>query len=1036
MDKRSTYFSEREYNGNSKIGDEEVKKIMDYWEGVLGKDIFNIVEHVYGYTTKQLFGNSNYKVTNDMNGLVSVERIYRDKQWEAQEVFYDGNVETLLFSNYYLPFLKVGTVHFQNKVETTIDRAIMVGFTQALLQCLSMVSTGVLVFELHLEKMEGNLIGENPQEEYRYYNDKMLTDHGYIAKLFNIYPCLERLVYECIEYCTHNFVDYFIRLKKDYRVITKSLFGGKDCIKIDKLIVGGSDSHQRGARVIIAELSNGKKLVYKPHSLQMEKAYQQFVFSLSQHSGRPLRKFEVIDCGTYGWEEFVEARECKTEEELKSYYYRFGEILFVSYLLNTTDMHVENVIACGEYPFIIDAETVLDNVRIVRSETAGDIINEKIRRSVLYSGLLPAYRYVLKGKGINMSAINGKEDETIPILSPVLKQQGTSEMHFEYEYPKTKKNNNLATLEGVFVKPSQFMREICAGFECLYRYCMTNKHKVCAALTIFENINVRHIVQDTQRYSMLLHTSFNPDFMQNGRDRQLMLCTLLRDSEKIQGSEEIAKCEINDMLHMDIPYFYSNTSSTSLFGTDGQGIENYFKKSSLDMAIAKVGRLGLKDLGEQLRLIKISLTDINDAETIHNKPTITQYIEKKISFTKERAIRAVEIIYEQLIDTMVVDKRNGSVNWLGVTAVGNGENAAWSIRPLGTYLYDGLSGLALFFAAFGRVNNTEQPKKILHAICTSLFKYTDELYLGKRDFSKECVGGFLGEASLLYTYTVLYKLSGNVELLHYAQKHFSVVAKLVNNDNDHDILFGNAGAILAIIALYKVDPKEELLDCAEKAAKILAQAQSPSGGWKSGNESHFLAGFSHGAAGIIYSLAMLYSVRPKGYLQKAIHNGLEFENTLYDPAMNNWKDVRDDVPTGHWMWAWCHGPAGILLSRMQTITSAAAAHDRDIIHADMIKCARALESKVLDNNCLCHGNLGNTEILKSYACSTQDNTLYQKTMLMRSCVVESLIDGTADCGDTYLYGYRFPGFMTGLAGMGYSLLRDIDAELPCVLGLQ
>ena len=119
---------------------------------------------------------------------------------------------------------------------------------------------------------------------------------------------------------------------------------------------------------------------------------------------------------------------------------------------------------------------------------------------------------------------------------------------------------------------------------------------------------------------------------------------------------------------------------------------------------------------EQLRLIKISLTDINDEEIIRNKPTIAQYLEKNVPFTKDNAMRAIEIIYKKVIDTMVVDKRSGSVNWLGVTAVGEGGNAAWSIRPLGTYLYDGLAGLALFFAAFGKVSDSEQAKKILHAV--------------------------------------------------------------------------------------------------------------------------------------------------------------------------------------------------------------------------------------------------------------------------------------------------------------------------------
>lgn len=29
-----------------------------------------------------------------------------------------------------------------------------------------------------------------------------------------------------------------------------------------------------------------------------------------------------------------------------------------------------------------------------------------------------------------------------------------------------------------------------------------------------------------------------------------------------------------------------------------------------------------------------------------------------------------------------------------------------------------------------------------------------------------------------------------------------------------------------------------------------------------------------------------------------------------------------------------------------------------------------------------------------------------------------------------------PGFMTGISGMGYSLLRDLYPELPCILALE
>ena len=54
-----------------------------------------------------------------------------------------------------------------------------------------------------------------------------------------------------------------------------------------------------------------------------------------------------------------------------------------------------------------------------------------------------------------------------------------------------------------------------------YTFCLDNKNLILSYVSIFENIEVRHLVQDTQRYSMLLHTSYNPDFLQDAKDRQL-----------------------------------------------------------------------------------------------------------------------------------------------------------------------------------------------------------------------------------------------------------------------------------------------------------------------------------------------------------------------------------------------------------------------------------------------------------------------------------------------------------------------------------
>ena len=62
---------------------------------------------------------------------------------------------------------------------------------------------------------------------------------------------------------------------------------------------------------------------------------------------------------------------------------------------------------------------------------------------------------------------------------------------------------------------------------------------------------------------MLLHTSYHPDFMQDGRDRQLFLCSVLKNYKEFQGDIHVPELEIKDMLNMDIHYFILITSRDS-----------------------------------------------------------------------------------------------------------------------------------------------------------------------------------------------------------------------------------------------------------------------------------------------------------------------------------------------------------------------------------------------------------------------------------------------------------------------------------------
>ncbi len=66
----------------------------------------------------------------------------------------------------------------------------------------------------------------------------------------------------------------------------------------------------------------------------------------------------MADRGAYGWTEFVEAQACDTPEQVQRFYERQGGYLALLYFLEATDFHLENLIAAGEHPVLVDLEAL------------------------------------------------------------------------------------------------------------------------------------------------------------------------------------------------------------------------------------------------------------------------------------------------------------------------------------------------------------------------------------------------------------------------------------------------------------------------------------------------------------------------------------------------------------------------------------------------------------------------------------------------------------------------------------------------------
>jgi type 2 lantibiotic biosynthesis protein LanM len=1048
-----SYITERKYldsktSRTSKVGETDRfnSDVYQYWVNLLGTDIINDIEQSYQLNLDTILSS---EIAEDKCGpredIVDFQKLYFEQQHKRiPNGLIDFNGQEALFSSFYIPFINIGLNQLREILDATIERCVIKDFSTNLLEQINKVSVGTLIFEMHLCKKNHELHGDNAREEYLDYNNRMLNSQEYIQELMDIYPCLFRMISELIFNQVNNYSMVVKRLKKDHAVIVQELCQGQEFRDVVEFRSSISDSHKQGKTVVLITLDNDIKIVYKPRSLKIDIAYQEFLTFLSSSGEYRNREFKIIDSGEYGWEEFVSHIPCRSVQALERYYYRFGQLIFTHFMLGSNDLHKENLIASGEYPIVIDAETLLGNKRELPKNSARAVIIDTLRESVLYSGLLPQRHFSSKGGGIDLSAAKGRDHMQYPVAIPKIASMGTSDMHFVYEHPVTTATQNLPTVEGERYSITDFTSQVIAGFSASFKFVLENKRKVLDKIELFHDLKVRFVIQDTQKYYLLLHTSYHPDFLQDAKDRHLMLCTLFKNWEKIHDSRDITTMEITEMLNMDVPYFYIKTNCRSLYGCNDQEIPNYFPMTSMERLTQKIERLHIDDLKEQLRYIKISLSNMNDlAEDKDFYALSSVHKIKEATLNPDLWLRAVMHIADELIERGVLSADGSDINWLSIAAIGKDQDSTWDIRPLDTYLYEGLSGLSIFFNALNKQSSRPDINVICNALKNALFSYTDDMCAQNNRLVLDASGAFAGEGALLYTYEVLYRITCDDAYLEYAKKHAAVVKHAIRKDKGLDICYGNAGAILALLNLYTLTGEPEYLEDANTAGLVLLECQHQHEHgvyWIGEGGENPLAGFSHGITGIALALIRLGQATNHSEFIAAALSGIQFENTLYDSEHQNWKDERvffgqKSSDNQIYMTAWCHGAAGILLGRTKMYPYVPAEMKESILQ-DINRALRTtITSGLTQNDCLCHGNLGNTEILQEYTSLFPENEVADIIQSSRAWIVNRICNGGSISSREYLFGYKIPGFMTGLAGIGYSLLRDLDGSLPCILAL-
>jgi len=369
--------------------------------------------------------------------------------------------------------------------------------------------------------------------------------------------------------------------------------------------------------------------------------------------------------------------------------------------------------------------------------------------------------------------------------------------------------------------------------------------------------------------------------------------------------------------------------------------------------------------------------------------------------------------------------------------------------------YNGVCGICLFLLEL--YHHTGQDK-YLQAAIRGMKWVTDE----RRSDHDTNFALYTGKMSIAHVLIRFHKITKDASFLQQAMQ-IALASEHAVTFPVYDLINGISGTLLALMHVHAASQDIRLLKIINLYTGKLLNAMhiGKSGVYWDRNDinMHGLCGFSHGASGLGYVFMELafYFSNPAFY--EIARQAFIYERQFFSEASQNWRDLRGadekrfnvEIDQAYaagdkqfftkekYMNAWCHGAAGIGLSRIRAIETLP---DGKVFENELAVCIRTTYHTTVkqvserDSSCLCHGNAGNAELfLEAYRLFKNESYLQLAYKAAANILTQKETLGRYTSGNPG--GVEDNSLFMGNAGVGYFLLRVIEPDrTPSLLGLR
>ncbi len=492
--------------------------------------------------------------------------------------------KTIPFIEILLPY----TESFTNGSDLELGTLVKDKLECKLLGELSFVAEVTLQLELDNFVEEGNT-------DFDEFIEKM------VLSLETDYPVLDKILRIKTKNFSNHIHNIITRFQEDIENI-ESIFNLRD-IKIVDIDVSLGDGHN-GEGTSLVYLSDGTKLIYKPRNTGITYSYNSFIDWINDKLKTDLKTFKVLDCGDYGWIEFINYEEVISEKDLGEYYYKAGMLLAVTLLLGSKDCHRENLISSNKNPVLIDHETIIqpffNNKSFISWDDKFKIPPFSVLESVLIVNQDTGTPLETTGYGVRGYVDAAELEKTIVNPNTINSKRTTRFATIKIV------DKNIPMFESRYIFVSDYKNYFIDGFSSAYDMFLSSKEELkseSSPLRSFRSSEVRYVWRPTFVYFKILKYMRAASFMSSFEEYHSKLYGLLSKAFKGVDTEKykfILDYEMKQMLNGDIPIFNLKSEDDFLEGNDSLKV---FEYSCIENINHRIDLLSPEHKNEQLEYI-------------------------------------------------------------------------------------------------------------------------------------------------------------------------------------------------------------------------------------------------------------------------------------------------------------------------------------------------------------------------------------------------------------------------------------------------